>query len=355
MSVIESIWTYMAGLGHKQSSSLTGIVKSLRVNTTKQQPTTKYPFNPRFRAYGKARIDVTQRAKSELDWQAMWHEPFYPFPFRWEGAWRPCIEYTVDNFAAEVGFYLDFMGFQVTAFSPIYAQFTTPDQDYFFAISSVQEEQFSTDPDTLRFQFVLQELEETIDELERRGIDIQRWRRPLQDGALEQYAYLRSPHGVRIELWGRPEPEIDEEEVALQRIIDDLQNEHAKSDYETSEVDEEEGNLDVNTDEDLQDDNLEDDEISDESEYEDEDLEYDDEDVPQSMLEEPNTNKELDSPISHASRRPQAYPTRNTPDRYWPTLSSHKRKPYTQSHKPKGGTEMSYLPLDEDETQYEDD
>ncbi len=37
-----------------------------------------YHINPRIRAYGKARIDVTRRAKDEIEWQKLWREPVEP-------------------------------------------------------------------------------------------------------------------------------------------------------------------------------------------------------------------------------------------------------------------------------------
>ena len=36
---------------------------------------TKYHVNPKMRAYGKARIEITKHAKDEKDWQENWREP----------------------------------------------------------------------------------------------------------------------------------------------------------------------------------------------------------------------------------------------------------------------------------------
>ena len=88
----------------------------------------KYHVNPRIRAYGKARIDVTLRATDEKEWQSMWRNPLNPFPFTWADDWAFCFEYQVDDFPAEVGFFIDILGFEVRAFSPSYAPQCCPIQ-----------------------------------------------------------------------------------------------------------------------------------------------------------------------------------------------------------------------------------
>jgi len=162
--------------------------------------TAPFRVDPRIRALGKARIDITRRARDEHEWQAQWREPRFSFPFTWEGGWRHCIQYTVDDFAAEVGFFIDVLGFPVNAFSPSYAQFTSPDQAFFFSVAATQAGCQSTPVDSLRIQFLVNDLMGTVEELERRGINFER--KPQAGEAFPAIAILRSPHGVAIELWG---------------------------------------------------------------------------------------------------------------------------------------------------------
>jgi hypothetical protein len=161
---------------------------------------TQYRVNPRVRAYGKARIDVTRRARDEREWQELWHEPRFPFPFTWGDSLKQCMQYTVEDFAAEIGFFIDILCFPVSAFSTNYAQFTSPDQAFFFAVREGGE---ITPPDSLSIQFMLKDLAGTIQQLEGRGIVFEH--KPEAGAASPAIAVLRSPHGVRIELWETPQ------------------------------------------------------------------------------------------------------------------------------------------------------
>jgi catechol 2,3-dioxygenase-like lactoylglutathione lyase family enzyme len=168
--------------------------------------TSKYRVDPRIRALGKARIDVTRRATNEQEWQKMWREPRYPFPFDWGQSWKLSIQYIVDDYAAEIGFFIDVLGLPVYAFSPSYAMFTSPDQSFAFSVIAAQEGSASTDPDTLRIQFMVNNILKVSEELERRGIVFEQ--KPQPDptpGSCLYVGYFRTPHGVCVDLFGEVE------------------------------------------------------------------------------------------------------------------------------------------------------
>ena len=189
---------------------------------------TKYHINPKMRAYGKARIEITRTAKNEKDWQENWREQLHSFPFTRGEGWNFCIEYKVDDFAAEVGFYIDFLGFPSSAFSPNYAQFTTPNGDFFFSVSEAQDGEESTPPDTLRIQFNVADIMDVVAELESRGIEFEQHPQPIQEGTEVLVGCFRTPHGVCIDLWGTREPEIsmlddeDLDEDEIENIISNI-------------------------------------------------------------------------------------------------------------------------------------
>ncbi len=162
----------------------------------------RYRIDPRIRALGKARLDVTRRARDEKEWQRLWRAPRYPFPFVWGEGWRACFQYYVDDFAAEIGFLMDVLGLPVSAFSTTYALFTSPDQAFFFAVRQVPEGFESTPPDSIRLQFMLSNFSDAIQELERRGVTFEVKPEP---GGFD-LAVFRTPHGVPIEIWPAAQP-----------------------------------------------------------------------------------------------------------------------------------------------------
>lgn len=166
---------------------------------------TKYHVNPKMRAYGKARIEITKHAKDEKDWQENWREQLYFYPFEFANGWKTCFEYKVDDFAAEVGFFMDFLGFPSSAFSSSYAQFTSPDGDFYIGVSATQEGEDSTPPDTIRLQLNILDLFDTIDELESRGIMFEGKPQPVYEDSDILVATFRTPHGISVDLWGNDE------------------------------------------------------------------------------------------------------------------------------------------------------
>lgn len=163
---------------------------------------TEYHVNPRIRAYGKARVEITRQAKDEQDWLANWREQLYAFPFEWGHGWKHCIEYKVDDFAAEIGFFIDFLGFAVCAFSPHFAQISDPDGFIYLSISEAQVGEVSTPTETIRIQFNVNEIEQTVQELEKRGIVFEQKPEPIQPDSTIVVGYFRTPHGICVDLWG---------------------------------------------------------------------------------------------------------------------------------------------------------
>src|SRR4030067_3777473 len=197
---------------------------------------TNYPVNSRVRAYGKARIDIAQRAKTPEEWENLWVRPSNSFPFEWGKSWKQCVEYKVDDFAAEVGFFIDVLGLPVNAFDPGYAMFTSPQGDFFFSVVPTPPGGTSTPPDAIRLQFMVSDIFATSRELEKREIAFEQPPQPLQPGPSLPIAYFRTPHGISVDLWGMvktdPPPDsalklVDhgKDEDELDKEEDDLENE----------------------------------------------------------------------------------------------------------------------------------
>lgn len=160
------------------------------------------PVNPRFRAYGKARIDIAQRAETRADWDQLWKKPTNPFPFSWGSSWKQCVEYKVADFPAEVGFFIDILGFPVNAFDPDYAMFTSPNGDFYFSVVPTREGEKPTPLGAIRLQFMVQDIIETAIELERRGVRFTQMPARIADNSAFLIGSFRTPNGIGIELWG---------------------------------------------------------------------------------------------------------------------------------------------------------
>jgi catechol 2,3-dioxygenase-like lactoylglutathione lyase family enzyme len=167
-----------------------------------RKPVDKRYVNPRFRAYGRARIDIARRASSRTDWDKMWKRSTFPFPFSWGESWKQCIEYKVDDFAAEVGFYIDILGLPVNAFDPDYAMFTSPGGEFYFSVVPAGDSDPSTPPEAIRIQFMVEDILKLAADLEQRGIVFEHWPAPCVEGSSLYIGYFRTPHGISIDLWG---------------------------------------------------------------------------------------------------------------------------------------------------------
>lgn len=207
-----------------------------------RKPKKQYHINPRFRAYGKARIDIAQRAATRDDWDRMWKKSTYPFPFSWGKSWKQCIEYKVADFPAEVGFFIDILGFPVNAFDPDYAMFTSPDGDFFFSVVPVQRESEVTAPDSIRLQFMVDRIMDTAVELERRGVIFDQWPSVSSSQSSLIIGSFRTPNGISIDLWGFDPPEDDPE---IDQPIAFLEEEDEQAEQDVSEVDEEDDEPEV--------------------------------------------------------------------------------------------------------------
>jgi catechol 2,3-dioxygenase-like lactoylglutathione lyase family enzyme len=192
----------------------------------------KTHVNPRIRAYGKARIDIARRATSRADWDRMWKQSTFPFPFSWGESWKQCMEYRVVDFPAEVGFYIDILGLPVNAFDPDYAMFTSPNGEFYFSVVPAPKGDSGTPPEAIRIQFLVDNILEVAEELERRGIAFEHWPSPCAEGSSLYIGSFRTPHGICIELWGSV---ADDYKLEDEKRMDDVGGSNLPADYETSQ------------------------------------------------------------------------------------------------------------------------
>jgi catechol 2,3-dioxygenase-like lactoylglutathione lyase family enzyme len=206
--------------------------------------------SPRVRAYGRARIDIAKRVVTRQDWETLWKRPQHEFPFKWGKYWKQCIEYRVDDFAAEIGFFIDLLGFPVIAFDPSYAMFSSPAGDFTFAVVQTPEDSLSTPPDAIRIQFMVEDITGTVKELERRGVRFVQNPTPLSEGSSMYLAAFQSPHGILLEVWGEGTKE-EKESSEISAAVEFVEESEAETEQALLEDELEEGSLEELEDDDL--------------------------------------------------------------------------------------------------------
>jgi hypothetical protein len=157
---------------------------------------------PNLRELGEARLAVARTASTLEQWNELWQKPAHPFPFTWGDCWKHNIQYRVDDFSAEVGFYIDVLGMPVNAFGPDYAMFTSPDRAFFLSMTPAGEDAASTPPDAIRIEFMIEGIHATVEELQRRGVAFRQETKPYAEGSPLHTAVFTTPHGIEVILWG---------------------------------------------------------------------------------------------------------------------------------------------------------
>jgi hypothetical protein len=152
--------------------------------------------------YGEERLIVAREAKSREDWDRLWKESAHPFAFTWGECWNQTAEYVVDDFAAEIGFYIDILGLECNALSEEYAMVNGPKKEFFLSVVPSSPDRPATPKDSIKVEFMIDNIVETSQELERRGIRFEARPAPDGEGSTLYTGLFRSPNGTRIGLWG---------------------------------------------------------------------------------------------------------------------------------------------------------
>ena len=167
-------------------------------------PNTTTPNTTNFHDLGQARLDAIQQVKSQEDWERLWPKPQHEYPFEWGTCWKQCTQYCVQDYAAEVGFWIDAIGLSANAFGPEYAMFTSPDKAFYFGVVPADSENQPTPTAGFNLGFMIEDLPHVAEELERRGVHFTRKPAPWAEGGPLLQATLRTPNDVEVMLWSMP-------------------------------------------------------------------------------------------------------------------------------------------------------
>ncbi|MFH0766457.1 MAG: VOC family protein [Calditrichota bacterium] len=155
------------------------------------------------RKHGYDRLEIARKSKSPEEWNQLWTPPKHPFSFQWTDWWKMTVEYKVDDFPAEVGFYIDILGCPINALDHAYAMFTGPNEDFHISVVPTPTGERPTAPDAFKIEFMVKNIQEYAEELENRGVTFkQKVQRYGQEGSKFKNGWFRTPHGIVIMLWG---------------------------------------------------------------------------------------------------------------------------------------------------------
>lgn len=159
------------------------------------------------RELGQERLAQIAQCRTAEDYQRLWAEPKHEFPFAWGTCWKHTVEYRVDDFAAEAGFFIDLLGFYTNAFGPDYCMVMGPEHEFYLSFRPPAEGEASTPPAAISLQFMVADIVAVGAELERRGIALTQPVQPYgsPDHPMRTCKFV-TPHGVEIMLWGMVEP-----------------------------------------------------------------------------------------------------------------------------------------------------
>lgn len=151
---------------------------------------------------GENRVNSISDIKSPEEWAEKWQNSVHEFPFNFAECWNMTIEYVVDNFEAELGFYIDILGFSVNALDSAYAMVTGPNDDFHISFVPRAPGVTSTPPDAIKLEFMVKNITTLAKELKSRGIEFESEPAPYggEDSNFITGVY-RTPHGIRISLW----------------------------------------------------------------------------------------------------------------------------------------------------------
>ncbi len=151
---------------------------------------------------GESRVKSISGINSPEEWAEKWLNSVHEFPFDFAECWNMTVEYVVDNFEAELGFYIDILGFSINALDSAYAMVTGPNDDFHVSFVPRAPGMSSTPPEALKIEFMVKNIMTLVKELKARGIEFESEPGPYGGSDSSFYTGVyRTPHGIRISLW----------------------------------------------------------------------------------------------------------------------------------------------------------
>jgi len=153
------------------------------------------------RAAGRRRLDLARAGLGREDVQQQWGRPADLYPFTPGECWLPHVRYLVDDYEAEIGFYIDLLGFSVVAFDDRVAMLRDPERTFYLQVSPAGEFG-AVHPETISIEVMVGNPIAAAKDLVERGIVFDKELEPCGVGSPLMYGEFRTPHGVTVSFWG---------------------------------------------------------------------------------------------------------------------------------------------------------
>jgi Glyoxalase/Bleomycin resistance protein/Dioxygenase superfamily len=153
-------------------------------------------------ALGRDRLALAESIQSPEEWKDKWKDAKHEYPFTWGECWKAHVVFAVPHFEAELGFYLDILGFGMNAMWDNHAMLVSPDKGFSFVIKKGSADMHAR-PATVHLEFMLGNIEEAFASLRARGVPlttelVAEWG---EDNAMRTCG-IKTPSGYCIKLWG---------------------------------------------------------------------------------------------------------------------------------------------------------
>lgn len=151
--------------------------------------------------YGQQRIEFANNVKNQEDWEK-WAKNKNDFAFKFGPCWNHTTEYKVTDFASEVGFFIDVLGFDCNAIMRNYCMIQSPGGEFFFSFRPAKEDELPTPSDAMTIEFFLEDVVETAEVLKSRGVNFTQEPALEDEGSPMITAKFETPNHMPIRLWG---------------------------------------------------------------------------------------------------------------------------------------------------------
>jgi catechol 2,3-dioxygenase-like lactoylglutathione lyase family enzyme len=150
---------------------------------------------------GKSRLETLSKIRSPEDFEKMWKEPQDAAVLKWGDCWKACVEFAVPQLEAEVGFYIEVLGFGINATWDNRVMLISSDGAYTFTLYSDKDAQPAN---ALKMQFMVSNIAEIDAAMRKCGVPyVQELKKVWGENNDMKTIVVKTPSGIDLTVWGK--------------------------------------------------------------------------------------------------------------------------------------------------------